>query len=92
MPTPRRTSGARRPAGARARPRAVGAPTIETYTVLYDRDGAPLRGPVIGRLDDGRRFLAGTPDDRGVREGLVPREGVGGHATTVDGLGRFDPR
>ena len=39
---------------------------IETYTVLHDRDGTPMRGIVIGRLDDGRRFIANTPADRAV--------------------------
>jgi acetyl-CoA C-acetyltransferase len=71
----------------------AGAATIETYTVLYDRDGAPVRGLVIGRLDDGRRFLAATPDDRVVLEGLTARESVGlrGRVFTDGGLGRFDP-
>src|SRR5262245_12189980 len=70
-----------------------GVGSVETYTVLYDRDGAPMRGVVIGRLDDGRRFLAGTPDDRVVLEGLVAREAVGlrGRVSTVEGLGRFQP-
>jgi acetyl-CoA C-acetyltransferase len=70
-----------------------GAATIETYTVLYDRDGAPMRGLVVGRLEDGRRFLAGTPDDPDVLRGLVTREavGVGGRVTTTDGAARFDP-
>jgi acetyl-CoA C-acetyltransferase len=70
-----------------------GRATIETYTVLYDREGAPLRGIVIGRLGDGRRFLAGTPEDRVVLEGLVASEAIGrpGHVRTDDGLTRFDP-
>ncbi|HJW68789.1 MAG TPA: acetyl-CoA acetyltransferase, partial [Candidatus Binatia bacterium] len=70
-----------------------GAATIETYTVLYDRDGAPMRGLVVGRLEDGRRFLAGTPDDPDVLRGLVTREavGLGGRVTTTDGAARFDP-
>lgn len=70
-----------------------GAATVETYTVLYDRDGTPVRGLVIGRLDDGRRFLASTPDDRALLDALVTAEAVGrrGRASTVEGLGRFDP-
>jgi acetyl-CoA C-acetyltransferase len=71
-----------------------GPATLETYTVLHDRDGAPMRGLVIGRLDDGSRFLADTPDDPAVLQGLVTREAVGlrGRVTTTDGAGRFDPR
>src|SRR5262249_24481163 len=70
-----------------------GVGSVETYTVLYDRDGAPIRGAVIGRPDDGRRFLAGTPEDRVVLEGLVAREAVGlrGRVCTVEGVGRFEP-
>lgn len=41
--------------------RAEGCATIETYTVRYDRDGPA--GIVIGRLHDGRRFVANTFDD-----------------------------
>jgi len=40
--------------------RADGPATIETYTVKYGRDR--LTGVVVGRLDDGRRFLAMTSD------------------------------
>jgi acetyl-CoA C-acetyltransferase len=54
-----------------------GAGTIETYTVVHDRDGAPAAGLVIGRLDDGRRFLANTPADRSLLESLMSAEGVG---------------
>ncbi|MHB1928599.1 MAG: acetyl-CoA acetyltransferase [Acidimicrobiales bacterium] len=39
-----------------------GPATVETSTVVYDRDGGAARGVVIGRLADGRRFVAGTDD------------------------------
>ena len=70
-----------------------GPASIETYTVLHDRDGAPVRGLVIGRLDDGRRFLSATPADRDVLDGLTAVEGVGrrGRVTTRDGVGCFEP-
>lgn len=35
--------------------------TVESWTASFGRDGA-ARGIVIGRLDDGRRFLANTAD------------------------------
>ena len=38
--------------------RAEGDATIETYTVVFGRDGEPEYGIVIGRLADGRRFVA----------------------------------
>jgi acetyl-CoA C-acetyltransferase len=70
-----------------------GPAVIETYTVMHDHDGMPIRGLVIGRQEDGRRFLANTPDDRGVLEGLMAAEGVGrrGRAAVRDGINRFDP-
>jgi len=70
-----------------------GRATIETYTVLHDRGGAPIRGIVIGRLEDGRRFLANTPDDRIVLETLMQQESVGrsGTASSNDGTNVFEP-
>ncbi|HAJ45487.1 MAG TPA: acetyl-CoA acetyltransferase, partial [Alphaproteobacteria bacterium] len=41
-------------------PAPQGAGTIETYTVVHDRDG-PRFGLVIGRLGSGKRFIAHTP-------------------------------
>lgn len=55
----------------------AGEGTIETSTVAFDRDGAPMRGIVIGRLGDGRRFLANTPADRDLLESMCTRETVG---------------
>ena len=60
-----------------------GAATIETYTVLHDRDGAPVRGLVIGRLDDGRRFLA-------VHAGRTAPCSTG--SRRVEAVGRARPR
>ena len=72
---------------------ARGEAAVESYTVLYERDGAPARGIVIGRTADGRRFLANTPEDRAVLEDLVAREGVGrrGRVEPLDGRNRFTP-
>ncbi|ENZ82183.1 acetyl-CoA acetyltransferase [Caulobacter vibrioides] len=39
----------------------AGPARIETYTVLYDREGAPRLGVVIGRADDGRRVIGRVP-------------------------------
>jgi acetyl-CoA C-acetyltransferase len=67
--------------------------TIETYTVIYGRDGEPERGIVIGRLEDGRRFVANTPEDRAVLEGLIGREAVGlrGTVALANGTNLFSP-
>jgi acetyl-CoA C-acetyltransferase len=68
-----------------------GRGVIETYTVLHGRDGDPVRGIVIGRLDDDRRFIANTPDDRAVLDGLMAEEAVGraGTVTSKDGMNTF---
>ena len=70
-----------------------GTAVIETYTVLYDREGGPVRGVVIGRLDDGRRFLANTPADRVLLDGLVREEAIGrrGRVASDGETNRFDP-
>ena len=82
---------------ARPGPALVDAPNgtgiIETYTVLHDRDGTPVCGIVVGRTDDGRRFLANTAPDRDLLEALTREEGVGcrGRATQDAEANRFDP-
>lgn len=40
-----------------------GRASVETYTVFYDRDGAPRFGVVVGRTPDGARFLARIAGD-----------------------------
>jgi acetyl-CoA C-acetyltransferase len=55
---------------------ADGSAVIETYTVVYDRTGAPVRGIVLGRLDDGRRILANTPPERSGLEAFAASEQV----------------
>jgi len=54
-----------------------GPAVVETYTVIYDRDGQPERGIVVGRLEDGRRFIANTETDAGVLEAMISEEAVG---------------
>jgi acetyl-CoA C-acetyltransferase len=36
----------------------LGPATVETYTVLYDRDGSVQHGAIIGRTPNGARFIA----------------------------------
>ena len=38
-----------------------GAATIETYTVLYERDATPRQGVIVARAPGGARFLAKVP-------------------------------
>ena len=72
---------------------AEGPASIETYTVLFGRDGGPSRGIVLGRLADGRRFLANTPESRTVVEALAAGEAIGceGVVSHLGGVNLFDP-
>ena len=54
-----------------------GQGTIETYTVVHGRDGAPEKGYVIGRLDDQRRFVAVLPRERELLDAMERAEQVG---------------
>ncbi len=67
------------------RPRVVneanGEGTIETYTVIHDRSG-PMMGIIIGRLNDGARFLAITPKgDQAIMNDLMAQESLGRKGT-----------
>ena len=57
-----------------AKPEGPG--TVETYTVICGR-GGPERGLIVGRLEDGRRFLAVTPDDPALHERMMTEEVIG---------------
>lgn len=72
---------------------ASGPATIETYTVVHGRDGAPERGVVFARLPGDRRTVASLPADRDVLESLERAEGVGRVGTLARAGGRnvFDP-
>ncbi len=54
-----------------------GPGTVETYTVEFGREGAPIRGVVVVRLDDGRRTVAQVEPRPDVLARLVEAEGVG---------------
>lgn len=54
-----------------------GRARVETYTVVYERDGRPVRGIVVGRLGDDRRFVAHTPDDRALLDRIAAEEFLG---------------
>jgi acetyl-CoA C-acetyltransferase len=67
---------------------------VETYTVVHGRDGEPERGVVVGRLEDGRRFVASLPREAALLEAFEAAEQVGRHGVvrTHDGLSTFDQR
>jgi acetyl-CoA C-acetyltransferase len=74
-------------------PKPDGEGTIETYTVMHDRAG-PKIGIVIGRLGNGKRFLAHTPDDPATLNDLMEREALGrrGRVTPGEKINRFVPQ
>ena len=73
-----------------------GGGTIETYTVLYARDGSPSAGVIVARNDAGNRFLARVPanDPAGITfltDGRVEPVGTCGTARRgPDGLAAWD--
>jgi acetyl-CoA C-acetyltransferase len=65
----------------------LGPAVIETYTVLYNRDGSPSQGAIIGRSPGGTRFLAKVPADGAAIEWLTSgnQEPVGAAGTAFKG-------
>ena len=70
-----------------------GAATIETYTVMHDRGGQPEYGIVIGRLEDGRRFIASPEPDPSLLRRMTEEEAIGArgrvHHDAGSGENRF---
>jgi acetyl-CoA C-acetyltransferase len=63
-----------------------GRGTVEAYTVGFDRSGEPQAAIVVGRLEEGSRFIANTPPDRDLLLWMTQEEMVGRQATV-----RHDP-
>jgi acetyl-CoA C-acetyltransferase len=66
----------------------LGPATVETYTVLYNREGAPQQGAVIGRAPSGARFIAKVPGADGATIDWLTsgaHEPVGAAGTAVQG-------
>lgn len=61
-----------------------GEGTVETYTVMHDRSG-PKMGIIIGRLGNGKRFLAHTPSGPATLHELMEREALGRRGTITPG-------
>lgn len=81
---------------ATAHPEVEDAPEgeakVETYTVVTDRKGRRF-GLVVGRLENGNRFLAHTPDDEAILDWMMREEMLGRAGdvapTTTTNLFRF---
>jgi acetyl-CoA C-acetyltransferase len=59
---------------------ASGAATIETYTVMHDRKG-PSYAILFARDDQGRRFIANTPDDPALLTDMTTKDYLGAAGT-----------
>ncbi|MHA1274204.1 MAG: hypothetical protein ACTSQS_12310 [Promethearchaeota archaeon] len=56
---------------------ANGVLVVDAYTIIYDRQGQPVRGIVIGSLKNGRRTLAFIIAKQKILQNLVKQELVG---------------
>lgn len=56
---------------------ASGKGYVETYMLFHDHQGQAVGGVVIGRLDDGSRFLAKLPEDGDILNTAMNQEFIG---------------
>lgn len=70
-----------------------GSGVVETYTVTCARSGDPETGVIVGRLDNGERFLAHLPQDASLLQEWMVQEGVGrrGRVRTASPVNVFTP-
>jgi acetyl-CoA C-acetyltransferase len=93
----RSTNDAQRSAAFDTTPREPvareGRGTVQTFTVVHARDGEPERGIVLGRYEDGARFLANTPPDPELLRAIEAGDFIGttGRVAPAEGPCRFDP-
>jgi len=82
----------RRP-GHKIEPLPSGRATVETYTVIYDRNNLPEKGVVIGQQDDGKRFAAHTPPDPSLFSAMISEDfcGIKGKVVAKDKVNIFTP-
>ncbi|VXD04166.1 Acetyl-CoA C-acetyltransferase [Pseudomonas sp. 9AZ] len=70
-----------------------GAATIESFTIIYDRNGTPSQAPVVARTPNGERVICLVPgDDQAVINLLLSQDPIGrdGYITHEEqGLLRF---
>jgi acetyl-CoA C-acetyltransferase len=74
-------------------PAPSGRATVETYTVIFDRNNLPDRGIVIGKKEDGKRFAAYTPADPALFSAMMRENfcGVRGTVVSNDKVNTFTP-
>ena len=62
-----------------------GAAGIETYTVVFGREGQPEVGIVVGRLENGDRFCAHVPKDAALLDAMTREDFLGRRGKVVAG-------
>ena len=65
---------------------AGGRGRVESYTILYKRDGDPYEGVVIGREASNNRFLAKVRPEKGLLEAMTRDDIIG-----IQGRVEYDP-
>lgn len=70
---------------------ASGNAVVETYTLFHDRSGQPVDAVIVGRLDNGARFLAKTERDKDLLAAMMETEFIGrkGRVNFKDGFNIF---
>jgi acetyl-CoA C-acetyltransferase len=68
---------------------AEGEAVVETYTVIFDRDGSPRAGFIMGRLGDGAdemapRFIANAGDDVDLLKRMTEEDFIGRKGTVAN--------
>jgi len=73
--------------------RQSGRGVLDSYTVEHDRTGAPVKGVVVGRFNDGSRFVAQTPPDSEFLAQFEAQERIGttGKVRDAGPVLAFDP-
>ena len=67
-----------------------GKGVIETYTVSFDKSGAPSKGIIIGRDENGQRFLANTRSDTSMLNEICEKDGAIGRSGTIARKGKLN--
>ncbi len=82
--------------GPRVVAEAKGRATVETFCLFHDREGTPSKGLVIGRMENGSRFLSSVQGGEPVLEEMMKEEAIGREGTVrhdeATGRNAFDFR
>ena len=74
-------------------PTPRGRATVETYTVIYDRNNLPGKGVIIGKEENRKRFAAYTPPDPSLFAAMTKEDfcGIKGTVVSKDKVNIFTP-